>query len=300
MIPNGYNTIPSVTLLQALAGSAQIIRTIFYVDANAGLDTNDGLSWEYPMKTLTVAMLASHTDIAADSGGWAARNRIFYKGDNAEAAAETLTTLAQKTDIIGVGSYDHRDYPVLIGNHVIVGSYMGCAFYNMGFATPAAGGVGLTIPTTVSGLSLLKCKFDGRSTPAGTIGLLATGVEQLEVEDCDFIGKWSTATIDIGTGAGRAMRIVKNRIESGAIGIRINSGYTCVDAIATIDDNDFAVVTLVVDDNSSKTKGTRNRGYTAAAKEIATVLDCNELYWVDNQFGNATGTGIYPALAAIA
>jgi hypothetical protein len=277
----------------------------YYVDANAGVNTNNGLSWDTSFKTLAAAITASNATIVASTKGtgrgWAARNTIYYKGDNAEAAAETLITLPNKCDVIGVGSYDHRPYPVLIGNHVIgAGAYMGTRFINMGFQSPAAGGVIFTVPATTSGLAFLGCHFDGRGSTPATKAILATGVEQFSVIGCDFIGKYSTTTIDLGTGATRNLRIIGNQIESGAIGITVHASLTCADAIGIISDNTFAVVTLVVDDNSSKLLITRNRGYTAAAKEIATVLDCNELYCSDNVFGNATGIGIYPAYAAIA
>ena len=300
MIPNGYNTIPSSLYFEQIAAGVDTIGDVFYVDANAGTDTNDGKSWEYPLKTLAAAIVLSNASIAAGATGWANRNRIYYKGDNNEAAAETLITLANKCDIIGVGSYDHRPTPMLIGNHVIgAGAYMGCRFINMGFLSPAAGGVIFTVPTTTSGLAFIDCHFDGRSAVAATIGLKATAVEQLSVVGCRFFGKYSTATIDLGAGASRLLLIENNKIESGAIGIRIDSGLTCADGIGMILNNYFAVVTLVVDDNSSKVMITNNAGYTAAAKEIATVLDCNELICANNVFGNGTGTGIYPALAAI-
>lgn len=301
MIPNGYNTVPDFRYFEDIAAGVGSIGTTYYVDANAGVNTNDGLSWEYPLKTLAAAIVLSNAAIAAGAAGWANRNRIFYKGDNAEAAAETLITLPNKCDVIGVGSYDHRPMPFMIGNHVIgAGAYMGTRFINMGFLSPAAGGVIFTVPTTTSGLAFLGCHFDGRSTVAATKAILATAVEQLTIQGCRFYGKFSTTTIDLGAGATRALLITDNYIESGAIGVAAHASLTCADAIGFIDRNTFAVVTLCIDDNSSKLSCNDNRGFTAAAKEIATVMDCNEVTCANNIFGNATGTGIYPALAAIA
>lgn len=278
---------------------------VYYVDVNAGVDTNDGLSWDAAFKTLAVAITASNATIAASpygtGRGWAARNTIFYKGDNKEAAAETLITLPSKCDVIGVGSYDHRPMPFMIGNHVIgAGAYMGTRFFNMGFMSPAAGGVIFTVPTTTSGLAFYGCHFDGRSTTPATKAIMATAVEQFTIQGCRFYGKYSTTTIDLGAGSTRALLITDNYIESGAIGVTAHASLTCADAIGFIDRNTFAVVTLCIDDNSSKLSCNDNRGFTAAAKEIATVMDCNEITCANNIFGNATGTGIYPALAAIA
>jgi len=58
---------------------------VYYVEANDGNDTTgDGSSWNKAFKTLTVAFVASNANIASGSTGWASRNKIYYKGDNAE------------------------------------------------------------------------------------------------------------------------------------------------------------------------------------------------------------------------
>ena len=278
---------------------------VYHVDVNAGADTNNGLSWETSLKTYARAVVLSNITIGASTKGtgrgWAARNTILYKGDNKEADAETIITLPSKCDVIGVGSYDHRPMPMMIGNHVVgAGAYMGTRFFNMGFMSPAAGGVIFTVPTTTSGLAFYGCHFDGRSTTPATKAILATAVEQLTIHGCRFFGKYSTTTIDLGTGSTRALMITDNYIESGAIGVAAHADLTCADSIGFIDRNTFAVVTLCIDDNSSKLSCNDNRGFTAAAKEIATVMDCNEITCANNIFGNATGTGIYPAIVAIA
>jgi len=61
-------------------GLPAIQGTVYYVEGNAGLDTQDGLSWDKAFKTLAVALAASHANIArADERGYAARNTIFVK-----------------------------------------------------------------------------------------------------------------------------------------------------------------------------------------------------------------------------
>ena len=272
----------------------------FYVDVNAGSDSSDGKSWGRPFKTLTVAIAASNANIASGAKGWAARNRIYFKGDNNEAHKETLTTLPSKCDVIGVGSYDHKPYPVLIGNHVIgAGAYMGTRFINVGFRKLAAGGAIFTVPTTTSGLKFIGCVFDGSDTIVATYGLVATAVEQLEIVDCKFIGAFSTAAISIGTGESNGLLIKGNFIQSGATGVLINAGMTCTVRGSYIVENVFNVVTLTVDDAAGKTVIGDNRGRTAAAKEIATVLVAGTGMAYNNFFGNATGWGVYPAVAAI-
>jgi len=273
----------------------------YFVDVNAGLDTNDGLSWSTPLKTIAPAIVLSNANIASGAVGWAARNAIYFKGDNNEAAKETLITLPSKCDVIGVGSYDHRSYPVMIGNHVIgAGAYMGTRFINMGFRSLTAGGVIFTAPTTTSGLQFIGCYFDGRTTTPATKAIVLTAVEEAAIIGCKFIGKYSTTTIDIGTGSSRALLIKGNQIESGAIGITVHASMTCADAVAMILNNVFSVVTLVIDENSDKVVIGGNRGTTSAAQTLALILDYNSALAYDNIITSATVTSIYPALGAIA
>jgi hypothetical protein len=277
---------------------------VYYVDVNAGSNGNNGLSWGTAFKTLAAAITASNATIVASPNGtgrgWAARNTIYYKGDNNEDDAETLITLPNKCDVIGVGSYDHKPYPQLIGNHVIgAGAYMGCRFINMGFLSPAAGGVIFTVPTTTSGLSFIGCHFDGRSTVAATKAILATAVEQLTIEGCRFIGKYSTTTIDIGTGSSRGLLIRKNLIESGAIGITTHASMTCADAVAMILDNVFNVVTLVIDENSAKAVVGGNRGVTEADGTVVLTMDYNDNMAYDNIFAHSAGVSQYPVMVTI-
>lgn len=297
MIPDGFTIHPNYVYGQGILAGLNAIGTNYFVDGNAGADTNDGLSWETAFKTLAVALAASHAKIAADMYGWANRNRIFIKGDSFE---EDLTKLAQKTDVIGVGSCDHHHQARIIGNHVIdTTSYMGCRFINVNFKSGAAGGVIMTLPTQQSGISFIDCLFDGRSTVAATKAILATAVEMLTVEKCRFIGKYSTSTIDIGTGSSRALLIKDNIIESGAIGITINAGMTCADSDAMILNNVFDVATLTIDDNSGKCIIGSNSGKTASNGKLAETIDCNAKLSYDNKFSHDAGWSVYPVEAAI-
>jgi hypothetical protein len=273
----------------------------YYVDVNAGTAGNNALSWAKPEKTLAAAIILSNAAIAAGAYGWAARNRIFYKGDNNEAAAETLITLPSKCDVIGVGSYDHRDTPMMIGNHVVgAGAYMGCRFINMGFLSPAAGGAIFTVPTTTSGLCFMNCVFDGRSSTAATIGLSLTAVEQAKIIGCRFFGKFSTEAIYIGTGASRALLIDGNYIESGAIGIAVHASATCADAIGIISNNIIYATTLVIDENSDKMMIVNNRCVTLAADTLALIIDYNSALACGNIITDATVTANYPTIGTTA
>lgn len=275
---------------------------VYYVDVNAGLDTYDGLTWATAFKTLAVAITASNASIAAGASGWAARNRIYFKGDNNEAHKETLITLPNKCDVIGVGSYDHRPNPVMIGNHVIgAGEYMGTRFINMGFMSLAAGGAIFTVPTTTSGLAFIGCHFDGRTAEPATYGVVATGVEQLSIVGCDFIGAYSAAAISIGAGSGRSLLIKDNIIESGAVGVLVSSSYTCASGggIGKIIDNVFHVTTLAVNDASSKCVVGGNRGASLGDGQVTNILVYNDNLGYDNILAHSQGVSQYPVLVTI-
>lgn len=244
---------------------------VYYVDCNAGLDTNDGRSWDTAYKTLAVALAASHANIAASSKGWAARNRIYVKADQtADDDGEDLTKLAQKTDVIGVGSVDHLVGARIIGNHVIgTTSYMGCRLINMIFKAPAAGGDIFTIPTQQSGISFLNCTFDATSTTAATGAILATAVESLTIKGCTFMGKFSDAVIEIGAGASNSLLIEGNKIEGANNGVEINASATCAARAGRILSNFVNTTAICITDASGKFYVHNNYCVTANAKGTA-------------------------------
>ena len=272
----------------------------YYVDVNAGVNTNDGLSWSTPLKTLAPAIVLNNANIASGAVGWAARNAIYFKGDNNEASKETLITLPNKCDVIGVGSYDHKPYPEMIGNHLIgAGAYMGTRFINMGFRSLAAGGVIMTVPTTTSGLAFIGCHFDGSTAVVATIGLLATAVEMLSVVGCTFKGGFSTTAIDIGAGESNGLLIRDNIIGSAKKGIRVSSTMTCSVRQAYIMNNMFncagtVASGIIIDDASGKIVIAGNRGRSGGDGKLASTLVSGTGMAVDNQFSHAAGNSIYP------
>ena len=198
-------------------------KTVYYCDNNAGNNGNDGSSWEKSFKTLAYALAVSHADIASGSQGWAARNVIYYRADTETA---DLVKLADKTDVIGVGSYDHRPQAGITGNHVIAGSYMGTRFFNVCFKSPAAGGDIFIVPTTVSGLAFIGCKFDGASSTPATGAIVATTSEMLTVQDCTFIGAYSDAVIELAGTEFNSLLIADNIIQGAEVGIEAKSTVT--------------------------------------------------------------------------
>jgi len=104
--PTAAHAVPtSYAVAQYIASGILSVRgDVFYVENNAGLDTNDGSTWALAFKTLSAAVTASNASIAdADMTGYAARNTIFVKAD---ALLEDLTVFPAKCDVVGAGSCD--------------------------------------------------------------------------------------------------------------------------------------------------------------------------------------------------
>jgi len=241
-------------------------------------------------------MAASHAAIGSGKWGWASRNVIYVNSD----CAETLVTLAQKTDIVGIGSFDGHPYSIITGNHVIVGDFMGTRLINMGFRAPVAGGAILTVPTTVSGLKILDCFLHGQNTANASESIVATAVDSLEIKRCRFYGQVTAAPIKLGAGSSNGLVIEDNIIESAAIGILVDANLTCAQGQAIIKDNFFDVGTLVVDDNSSKVAISGSRGRTQSNGKVAETFDYGAALCCDNLITcSASTTSIYPAQASI-
>lgn len=247
--------------------SGGIAGEVFYVDGNAGSDSNNGKSWASAFASLSTALAASHTDIASKPFGWTARNIIYLKDDE---VAENLTKLADKTDVVGVGSFDRWSKPRILGAHTISGTYMGTRFINCYFRSPAAGGDIFTLPTTVSGLSYIGCTFDGYSTTRATGAIVATLPHSLTIKDCRFYGGYTDAVIEIaGTGEAPDLFIADNYIHGAEQGIDVKSTITSEQFPGWIVRNYIAAATECINEASGKIYVHDNRCITAQAKGLA-------------------------------
>lgn len=299
--PNGYNTPPDALYNEQIAAGVGAIGTVYYVDGNAGNDANDGLSWNTAVKTLSVAMALSHANIAAGATGWASRNRIYVKAD---AITENLTALAQKTDVIGVGSMDWRHKALLIGNHVIAStvSYMGCRFLNMEFKGPAAGGDLFTM-TSQHGIEFIDTDFLATSTTAATGALLPIACVDFRVERCRFMGAYSDAVIEVGAGQADGLTLKDNFIQGANTGIEISGSATFVAGrYGLIQSNTIATTGACIVDSEAKSYVVNNRLFTAAAKgsAMAGAITCNIAMAQDNRITTSDANNVvYPAEGSI-
>jgi hypothetical protein len=280
-VPNGYNTVPSFMYMEQIASILGAAHTVYMVDSNSGVDTNDGKSWETAIKKISVAMALSHADIAAaDKTGYAARNVILYKGDQtATAEGEDLTALAQKTDIIGIGSTDWKSKPQLIGNIAVASttSYMGCKFHNIMFKGPVLVGGDIITLTGQHGIGFYGCEFMGDSTTPATAAVLATACVGLEFKKCVSKGAFSDAVIELGAGQADDFIVEDCLIQGANMGIDIGAATFAAGKFGMIKDNVFATTLACINDASSKVYVINNRGTTLAAEGVglAGAIVCN-------------------------
>jgi hypothetical protein len=234
----------------------------WYVDGNTNNTTLDGKTWATAFATLAAGLAAAHAfQTKAANRAWAKRSVVYVVGD---ALTETLTKLAEKTDVIGLGQCDGFFGARIIGNQLIGAPvYAGCRMFNLAFQADA--GVIMTIPTTQSGIGFYGCDFLAGATT--TIGLLATASTDLSVVNCNFRGSWnsnfSTAAIDLATGSANRTLIKGCHIENGGgIGIRVNAGRTGGGSF--IEDNYISASTVTISDASSTFHVINNRLVSAA------------------------------------
>lgn len=225
--------------------------TKFYVDNNSGSDSDNGLTWDKAFLTITVALRASHVNIAT-SPNFADRNIIYVRGDDFD---EDLTDLAQKTDVVGVGSDDGNKGPRLLGNHTIDAvatgyNYMGCRFINMTFVNQTAADI-FVVPTGHHGLEWINCRFESNSSTLAPTAIDITQCSDTRIVGCEFISSvnpmWASGAIDFGAGLCQNTDILDNFIDA-AIGIIIDSSATGLSS--RIEGNTIYATTLTIDENS--------------------------------------------------
>jgi hypothetical protein len=273
-------------------------KTVYFVDGNNGIDGGAGDSWDSAFKTLTYALAVSNTDIASGAKGWAARNVIYCKGD---AFDEDLVLLAQKTDVVGVGSYNAKAKAALIGNHVPTGttcSY-GTRFFNFHFIANAAGGDIWTLDNTVSDLEFHDCTFHAGSTTAATAAIVDTAAPFLGLYNNEFIGRFSDATIEFGAGDGfRGTRIVGNYIEGANNGVELGAGTTASSGATLlngiISNNIIDVAAITVDDNADIARVVNNILISADGSSLAAAVDLNVAISANNYLVSTTLNQLYP------
>jgi hypothetical protein len=273
----------------------------YYVDGNYGHDGRTGADWTHPLSSLTEAISRSNTDIARGADRWAHRNRIFVIGDE---LTENLVAFPQKCDIIGVGSDSGFPMAGLLGNHVPVNSAAGTRIFNMHLIPVAAAPI-ISMGATGGNCEVRGCVLDSSGTLTATIGILITAASWCKIIGNMFVQSggagFSTAAIDVATGASHGLVIEGNRIMSASKGIRANSGRTGADS--WIKDNYIKSTLACIDEQSSTFHIVGNKGITLAAKgsSLAGAVVGNVALSCDNKF-TCAGTDnniVWPAAGSI-
>lgn len=242
----------------------------YYVNGNTGDDDNSGRGgWGNAMKTLAVALAASHASIAssplATGAGWAAENRIHCVAD---AFTEDLVLLAQKTTIIGYGHYNQWFGCGLVGNHVpISATGIGVKFVNFYFLPPAGGGDIFTLDSTQRGIEFDNCTFDATNTANASGAIIAAAVWFLRIMNCRFVGPFSDAVIEIGAGNAQGLRIIGNEIEGAENGIDLLTGVTSSPNKVLIEGNTIDVTAIGINDVDTTVAAIVNNSVITANNE---------------------------------
>lgn len=233
--------------------------TAFYVDGNAGVDTNDGKSWATAVKTIAAGIALADDDIAL-TNHWDRRNRLFINGG---AYTESLVRFPEKTDIIGVGNTDFLAKAKIIGVQVPAAAVMGCRFINIAFQNVTAANT-VDIMASCHGISFINCDFLGNGTT--TCALEINDCADVLVQGCHFYGVSDSSLKQLigiqikGTATNTNLRILDNIIVA-AVGIVIDD-TNVVDGI--IAGNFLDVTTLAIDENADRLLVANNMWVSAA------------------------------------
>lgn len=264
--------------------------TSFFVDGNAGLDTNDGKSWATAVKTVAAGIALADDDIAV-TNHWDRRNRLFINGG---AYTESLTRFPEKTDIIGVGNTDFLPKAKLIGVQVPAAAVMGCRFINIAFQNVTAANT-VDIMASCHGISFINCDFIGNATT--TCALEINDCVDVLVQGCHFYGLSTSSLKQLigiqikGTATNSNLRILDNIIVA-AVGIVIDD-TDVVDGI--IAGNILDVTTLAIDENADRLIVANNQWISAA--ECAASYDLATTRCVGNMASGSDKCMTVPVIA---
>lgn len=289
--PNGITSMG----VPVLGNNKDISGTTYFVDGNCGSDGNNGKDIARPFKTLAVAFAASHADIARGSDRWARRNTIYIAGDSFE---EDLVILPQKTDVIGVGSFNGQDKGAnILGNHAPVNAGMGCRFYNVGFESVTTGTI-MTLTGACWGAQFNHCEYRAIGTLTAANAIDTTACPALKIIDCDFLGGFSGDVIGIGAGAVDGLVIKGNRILGGANDGIIVTGTTTMTTgrMGLIADNDIYVAGVTINDGDDDTIVVSGNNLISDAATGTASLNVDNRLCANNWITDATKAGPWPRL----
>ncbi len=158
---------------------------VFFVDSNMGSDTPlAGDSWEFPFKKLAYALAVADASISRGAAGWGSRNTVFARG----SFTEDLVLLADKTDIIGIGTAGTQ--AKLIGTHIPADNTYATRMINWELRDD---GSTSNFTFAAGGFEFHNCWFRSLAN-AGTVALTIANPTNVLIQGCEFSGYMVTAT----------------------------------------------------------------------------------------------------------
>jgi len=192
----------------------------YWVDNVNGDNDNTGEDFDEAVASIEQAISLSNTNIAL-AANVNKRNVIYIAGGT---YAETLTTLPNQCDIIGLGA--RTAWKPLINGVMTIGTAVNsCHFYNLGFYQATAA-PNVTIPSGSHGWEFHDCEFicGGGSV---TYGLHVTNTSSAILDNCDFVGNppFPTAVYVAGP-LFNGCKIIGNTISAETCGIYFHTNVT--------------------------------------------------------------------------
>jgi len=185
-------------------------------------NNSTGLSWDNAFTTIAAAIAASNVHIAVTANSYG-RNRIYIDGGG--LWSETLVTLPNQCDVIGVGARTGWR-PTLYGVQTIATAVTGCHIYNLMFFNPTTSVPVVTIPDGSHGIEFHKCQFANGDGNDSTVGLKLGSLADLVVEECWFSANPPSAIGILLDGSMAIGEIKNNFISAVTTGIQLADGLT--------------------------------------------------------------------------
>jgi len=271
----------------------------YFADANIRA-SGDGSTWDEAFSTITAALAASQANITLSANrAWAKRNTIFYCGDY---ITETLTTAAQQTDVIGVGS-DTGSTPRLVTNWTIATARSSFRIINIGIL-PAGTSPGITFPSGMHGWELHYVTIQKHTSYTNTAQLLSTDSRDFIMKRVRIIpdnaGALSTIGFNIaGTTAGVGRAYAFGCEIHGTEAFNVVSTSANYEG-AVFEDCLFKATNLCIDENSDSIAFKNCRLITAANSGSgagSTIVDWNAALCCGNEATSADHNGPLPVLS---
>lgn len=277
---------------------------VYFVEANAGDDSNDGSDWDNAFLTMEYALKVCDAEISNSTygygRGWSSRNKIYCKG----TFTENLVKLADKTDVIGVGIGATRAR--ITGTHVPADNTYGTRMINFELRDDGSSSMWTF---AAGGFEFHNCWFRNFVGITGTHGIKINDPSDVRIENCQF-SAWpgtifTTAAIAL-TATTDAANVrncfIENNYIKGAKGITVGEGVftDCVIRNNLIYATTFCIQDISVGSGAEGFFVVRNDLFSAVDNTTnnAGIVDSNPERASNNLVTGSNHTDRYPTIAA--